>query len=202
MTDMIEAQAERVPPFADAFSELVQRVRGGEVEAFEPLMVLAERPVLAVAYRLLGDRELAKDAAQEVFLRVYRSLDSFRLGESFLSWVYQITVNVSRDLARKRGGSHLHEEVREDHAHEGRTPAEEALLQAERRALVQDALGQLPPGERSALVLRDLQGLPTEEVARILGVRPVTVRTQIASARHRLRSYFEGLFHASPGGAR
>ncbi len=183
---------------------LVEKVRAGDFEAFEGLMLLTERLVIGVAWRILRNSDLAKDAAQETFLRVFRSLDRFRLGENFQAWICQITVNVCRDLARKRGPVTVDLEDMDslalEHGHpRSNTGAEESVLLAERRSLVQEALGSLPPGERTALVLRDIEGFSTEEVARILGVRPVTIRTQISSARSKIRAYCDQLLQQKSG---
>ncbi len=183
---------------------LVEKVRAGDLEAFDGLMLLTERLVIGVAWRILGNRDLARDAAQETFLRVFRSLDRFRLGESFQAWICQITVNVCRDLARKRGPVAVDLEDMDSLPHEhGAVPkagAEEALLFEERRSLVQGALKSLPPGERTALILRDIEGFSTEDVARVLGVRPVTIRTQVSSARSKIRAYCDQVLQRKSGG--
>lgn len=192
--------AEALPSPTDL---LIERVRSGDLQAFESLMQLTERLVFSVAWRVLGDREQAKDAAQETFLRVFRSLDRFRMGESFPAWVCQITVNVCRDLARKRGPIPVDVEDLDSLRHPGaHSEAEEVLLSSQRRALVQGALKSLPHGERTALVLRDIEGFSTEEVARVLGVRPVTIRTQVASARAKVRVYCDQMLHRTSGGRR
>ncbi|HEY9402973.1 MAG TPA: sigma-70 family RNA polymerase sigma factor, partial [Pyrinomonadaceae bacterium] len=85
------------------FALLVARARGGDAVAFERIMLETERRVVAVAWRMLGNREDARDAAQEVFLRVYKYLDRYRPEQDFNGWVYRITINVCRDAARKRG---------------------------------------------------------------------------------------------------
>lgn len=183
---------------------LVEKVRAGDLEAFEGLMLLTEKLVLGVAWRILGNRDLARDAAQETFLRVFRSLDRFRLGESFQAWICQITVNVCRDLARKRGPVAVDLEDMDNLPHEhgtvSKAGAEEALLLEERRSLVRGALKSLPSGERTALILRDIEGFPTEDVARVLGVRPVTIRTQVSSARSKIRAYCDQVLQRKSGG--
>ncbi|GLH74076.1 hypothetical protein GETHLI_25780 [Geothrix limicola] len=185
----------------DPLAQLVRRIRGGEAEAFEPLMARTEARILALAWRILGDRHLAEDAAQETFLRVFRSLHTYRLGEPFEAWMIRIAVNVCRDLARKRGPLpvplDLLDVLEGDAASLG---AEEAVLLQQRRALVRQALAGLPQAERTALVLRDLEGLSTEEVARILGVRPVTIRSQVASARTKLQAHCARLTTPPQGG--
>lgn len=188
-------------PADDPLGALVHRIRSGEVDAFGDLMALTESRILSVAWRILGDRHLAEDAAQETYLRVFRSLNTFRLGERFEAWLVRIAVNVSYDLARKRGPQPVPVEVLEvlegDAAPMG---AEEAVLLHQRRALVQQALATLPQAERAALVLRDLEGFTTEEVARILGVRPVTIRSQVSSARAKVQAFCARLMNAPQGG--
>lgn len=188
-------------PADDPLQGLVRRVRGGELGAFEELMIRTEARVLALAWRILGDRDLAQDAAQETYLRIFRSLDTFRLGEPLEGWMVRIAVNVCHDLARKRGPLPFSAEVLEglegDAAPMG---AEEAVLLRQRRAMVHRALACLPQAERTALVLRDLEGHSTEEVARWLGVRPVTIRSQVASARAKVQAQCARLLQPKPGG--
>lgn len=181
--------------------QLVRRIRAGEVEAFEELMVRTEARILALAWRILEDRHLAEDAAQETYLRIFRSMNSFRLGEPFEAWMVRIAVNVCYDLARKRGPRSLPVETLEtlegDAAPMG---AEEVVLLGQRRALVRQALANLPHGERAALVLRDLEGFSTDEVARMLGVRPVTIRSQAAAARAKVQAFCARLIEPAHGG--
>jgi RNA polymerase sigma-70 factor (ECF subfamily) len=186
---------------ADPLEQLIQRIRAGELEAFEPLMVRTEARVLALAWRLLGDRHLAEDAAQETYLRVFRSLHRFRLGEPFEAWLIRIAVNVCYDLGRKRGPLPVPMETL-DNLEGNATPldAEEALLLRQRRALVRRALAALPQAERAALVLRDLEGLSTEETARVMGVRPVTIRSQVSAARAKVQAFCSQLIKPLPGG--
>jgi len=188
-------------PADDPLEQLVRRIRAGEIDTFEHLMRRTEARILALAWRILGDRHLDEDAAQETYLRVFRSLHAFRLGESFEAWMLRIAVNVCYDLARKRGPRSLPAETLDvlegDAASMG---VEETVLLHQRRALVQRALSSLPQAERAALVLRDLEGLSTEETARILGVRPVTIRSQVASARAKIRVFCSRLLNTPPGG--
>jgi RNA polymerase sigma-70 factor (ECF subfamily) len=191
---------------ADHFESLIARARAGDSLAFERIMLATERRVVSVAWRLLGDREDARDAAQEVYLRVFKYLDRFRAGEDFQGWLYRITVNVCHDLARKRGagGRQLGDQDsgREPAPLEsarGGPDAEGLTLRAQQLALVRRALATLPEKERAALVLRDLEGLSTEETARVLGSRAVTVRSQVSTARAKIKVYCDRLL--SKGGA-
>lgn len=176
----------------DHLGSLVERARDGDLEAFESLLSATERRVLSLAYRLLGSRDQARDAAQEVYLRVYRSLKGFRRGEDFNGWLYRITVNVCRDLWSRPGrAASLEAETEAGRLAEPSQPSrtEDELLRAERWRLVRRALETLPSSERAALVLRDIEGLTSDEVARHLGNRPGTVRAQVASARQKVRRY-------------
>jgi RNA polymerase sigma-70 factor (ECF subfamily) len=183
----------------DALSALVEAAREGDGRAFDRLMIETQERVVGLAWRLLGSREDARDAAQEVYLRVFRHLGRFRAGRDFRGWIYRITVNVCRDAARRRGRAPVSDATVVER---GEPPeAEEALLGAERWSRLLQALASLPPKERAALVLRDLEGLTSEQVARVLGSRPGTVRGQIASARMKMRSLCVNLLRNGEGGA-
>jgi RNA polymerase sigma-70 factor (ECF subfamily) len=161
------------------------REAAGEADRawFERLMAENERLVLRTAFRLLGSAEDARDAAQEVFLRLFRHLGRMEDGRDTRPWLYRVTVNVCHDL-RRRGG---HEELDENRALPGPDP-EMAAGTSEAMRHVQAARRRLPEKERAAVVLRDIEGLTTREVAEILGSSEATVRSQIASARLKLRA--------------
>jgi RNA polymerase sigma-70 factor (ECF subfamily) len=187
---------------SEHFALLVARARAGDATAFERIMLETERRVVGVAWRMLGNREDARDAAQEVFLRVYKYLDRYKPEQDFNGWLYRITINVCRDIMRKRGtrfgGTQFGPRPGEDErvapqAAASDVNAEENAIRAQQRALLLSALQTLPEKERAALVLRDLEGLTTEEVARVLHSRPVTVRSQISSARAKLKIHCERL---------
>ena len=186
---------------ADPLAALVARTRAGDTAAFDELMRATERKVVAAAWRLLGEREDARDAAQEVYLRAFKYLARFREGEDFQAWLYRITVNVCRDAARRRRARHdcgaSEEELERAAANlggpAGGRDAEGDALLTQRRAMLRRALQELPERERAAVVLRDLEGLSTGEVARILNTRPVTVRSQVCSARAKLKNYCDRL---------
>jgi len=183
---------------ADYLTILVTRARAGDALAFERIMLATEQRVVSIAWRMLGNSDDAQDAAQEVYLRVFKYLARFRTGEDFRGWLYRITINVCHDLARKRSTmtTRLSElDFGEEHAEveDPGTDPETRTLRQQQLALVRRALHVLSTKERAALVLRDLEGLSTEEVARALGSRPVTVRSQVSSARAKIRTYCERL---------
>ena len=159
-----------------------ERVRIDSAEAFDSLMARHERPVFRLAYRLTGNLEDAKDVSQDVFLKLHRHLGSLDGDRDLSPWLYRVTVNAANDLLRKR------RPVEPLSGFEpGAASPEGGLLELERRRLALDALAQLPPKERSAVVLRDIEGLSTAEVAEVLGSSEATVRSQISMARGKLR---------------
>lgn len=163
---------------------------------FERLMRRHERLVLATALRLMGNLHDAQDAAQEVFFRMYRNLHKIEDPELCAGWLYRVTVNVCRDLHRKRLPS-----VPLNHADEialdGPDPHSRLVLSERQRAL-ELVLRRLPAKERAALVLRDLEGLSTLETASALGSSEATVRSQVSKARIKVRESVERFFRRRP----
>jgi len=190
---------ERSPdPDGGEVAETVELARRGDLAAFERLILAHERRVLRTAQALLGNREDARDAAQEAFLRVFRYLDRFDARREFAPWLYRLVVNVCRDIQRKRGvvGVDLSAVGPELLAEEGE---QEARVDAgDRERMVRGALAVLSGKEREALVLRDIEGLPTAEVARVLGCMEVTVRSHVSRARLKLRSALAALQGVRP----
>jgi RNA polymerase sigma-70 factor (ECF subfamily) len=176
-------------------ASVVERAKAGDLAAFEQLIDSYQRKVLSTAWRLLGNQEDARDAAQEVFLRVYKYLGGFRTDQDFAGWLYRIIVNVCRDQMRKRGRPELFTSFEAEQqlgSFEAVVSAEDVeadLIRSQQRAMIADALSTLSKKERAALVLRDLEGLTTEEVARVLGSSQTTVRSQISSARAKIKQY-------------
>lgn len=167
------------------------RARAGDADAFDRLLGRHERRVLRTAWRLLGDPEEARDVAQEVFLRLYRHLDRVDPRRPLAPWLYRVTVNVCHDLRQRRRRRPLPlEEVGDEPPDPGADPARRASL-AEERRIVEEGLARLPEKERAALVLRDVEGLATAEVAAVLGSSETTVRSQISRARLKIHRHRE-----------
>jgi RNA polymerase sigma-70 factor (ECF subfamily) len=181
-----------------SLNDLIERAVAGERDAFEQIMIHSQQRVMALSWRMLGNEADARDATQEVFLRVYKYLRRFKQDQDFFAWLYRITVNVCRDIALKR--QYHRERCRslaegaDEEALNVATEqenAEEVLLLTQQRELVARAMATLPDRERACLILRDIEGLPTDEVARILKSSPSTVRSQICSARKKIRFHCE-----------
>jgi RNA polymerase sigma-70 factor (ECF subfamily) len=155
----------------------------GDPAAFEALLRTHEAMVARTALRLTGNRQDAQDAAQEVFLRLHRSLGRIDDSLNLPGWLYRVTVNVCRDILRKRRNTDSLDDIQL--AAPSFTEAD--LGRAQQLKLVADALRTLPEKERAAVTLRDIEGLSTREVAGILGSSEATVRSQISAARLKIR---------------
>lgn len=179
-----------------ALAYLIERATAGDKSAFEQIMIHSQQRVMAMSWRMLGNEADARDASQEVFLRVYKYLKRYDQNQDFFAWLYRITVNVCRDILKKR--RHHDERIVpiEANADAGvlEIPApqddvEQILLSTQRRRLIAQAITTLPYKERASIVLRDVEGFSTEAVAQILQSSATTVRSQISSARKKIRDY-------------
>jgi len=179
----------------ESLARLIERAAAGDMVAFEEIMKHSEKRVMRMTWRMLGNEADARDAAQEVFLRVYKYLGRFKQDQPFFAWVYQITLNVCRDIARKRQQYNT-QFISLDNGNEAasvisdtQADAEETLIRVQERELMLRAIATLPERERAAILLRDLEGFSTDEVAHIMRSTATTVRSQISSARQKIRVY-------------
>jgi RNA polymerase sigma-70 factor (ECF subfamily) len=172
--------------------DTLHRAQAGDADAFEHLLRMHERPVLRTAVRITGSLADGQDIAQEVFLKLHREMRQFcDIGE-IGPWLYRVTVNACLDLGRKakrRPVASMGAKAARWRSVES-TP-EHSLELAERKAMLEAGLQTLSERERAAIVLRELEGLSTAEVAGALGSTESTVRVQIAAARLKLRKFFE-----------
>jgi len=181
-------------------ARLVQRAAAGDDDAFERLVRLHERRVYSIARRLLGDPADAEDAAQETFLRLYRALHRLRPERPVAPYLNHIAVNVCRDFGRRRGRRREQplEPVLPGEPSSGDPPDPRAdpatdAATAELRRHAAAALESLPFKQRAALVLRELHGLSTRQVAAALGATETTVRSHVSRARLALRERLAAL---------
>lgn len=149
-----------------------------------------------MSWRMLGNEADARDACQEVFLRVYKHLRRFKQDQDFFAWLYSITVNVCRDVLKKRQRHSLRftslaEEVAVATLEiaTDEVDAVQLLMQAQQRDVIAQAIATLPYKERASIILRDIEGLSTNEVAQVLKSSSTTVRSQISAARKKIRTY-------------
>jgi RNA polymerase sigma-70 factor (ECF subfamily) len=172
---------------------LVEQVRGGDDNAFAALVVRYERKLIRVLTRLVHDEELARDLAQETFWKVYSRLDRFDTSRRFGPWLFRIGVNLCLDQLRRREAPTA---ASIDHPHgDGawafELPDPDPRIQAELAQEVQFILEKIPVPYRTILVLRDLEGFSSAEVAAIVGRREATVRWRLAKARDAFREHWE-----------
>lgn len=165
--------------------ELVARARGGDLDSFNQLVMRWERPIYALAYRVIGREEDARDVAQETFLRAYRALGGFKGQAKFSSWLYRITLNLCRDWIRRErrtpvsqapDGVDLVELAGESE------PSESIEALVSRRELgraVARAMALLPEEQRTAIILKEYHGLTFQEIADLLECPLSTVKTRL-----------------------
>lgn len=168
---------------------LLQRAKKGEMAAFESLVTAYERRVYSLALRSTGSEADAADITQEVFLRAYRSLDTFRGESGFSTWLYRITVNLCVDLARKNNpaGSLDDEQALEAPETRGAYQPETALANSELRRELDAALSLVSEEHRKIVILRDVAGMSYADIAAALELEEGTVKSRLARARAALR---------------
>jgi RNA polymerase sigma-70 factor (ECF subfamily) len=181
---------------SDEDARILRGLRSGIEDAYEELIARYQQPVYNIAYRLLGSPADASDVVQEVFLKVFRGVGSFREHSSLRTWVYRIAVNeahnhhrwFSRHCRREVAMEEAAEHARpiESAADPGRSPFDHAL-ESENRTLIEQALAHINPVFRTAVVLRDIENLSYEEIAEILQVSLGTVKSRILRGREALR---------------
>jgi RNA polymerase sigma-70 factor (ECF subfamily) len=183
-----------------ADQQVVAWAQDGDEAAFRELIRRYQRPIFSIIYRMVGDRELAEDLAQETFIKVLNAIDSYRPEHKFSSWIFKIANNAAIDHLRRReldtlsldgAPDALTTERREATALQVRDRTESPLEELEARELgsqIEQAIGRLRPEYRSCIMLRHVEGRAYEEIAEILGLPLGTVKTYIHRARAELRA--------------
>jgi RNA polymerase sigma-70 factor (ECF subfamily) len=181
---------------------LVESLRDGSERAYEELLIRFQQPVYALALRLLDDQSEACDVVQEVFLKVFRNVASFRGQSTLKTWIYRITVNEAHN-ARRWFFRHRRAEVELDNNPDdsrswqetipdrSRSPFD-AAFDGEQHIMIGAALKRINPIFREAVALRDISDLAYEEIAEILGVSLGTVKSRILRGREALRQELAG----------
>ncbi len=166
--------------------DLIREVLAGRVERFEILVHRYQRLVATAALRMGTPREEVEDVSSEVFYKVYRSLGRYRPEHALSTWLYRITVNAALDRKRSTRHESRMEELSPTLA-DGRRSVHEVASDRERARLLQEALERIPGHYRSPLVLAHIEGLPLEEIARILDLPEGTVKSRLFRARAMLK---------------
>jgi RNA polymerase sigma-70 factor (ECF subfamily) len=181
---------------------LVSRLRSGDEAAYEALVRAHGGRLLAVARRFLRDEEDARDALKEAFLSAFRSIDSFEGGSRLSTWLHRILVNqaLMKLRTRRRTPERSLNELLPQFLEDGhsvhaflpwREPAEAAVGRREIRDLVRKSVGELPVSHRTVVLLRDIEGLDTEETARLIGISENAVKVRLHRARQALRALLD-----------
>ena len=182
-------------------TDWVRRAQEGDVRAFEQLFQQYHRGIYNAIYQMTRNEADAADLTQEVFVRAYRALPRLQTPEAFTSWLYRIAVNLSRNWLRDRGRVRIESlEVPVEDGEEASTreiadptgdPA--SLVQTQDlQERVQKAVAGLSPDHRAVVTLHHLQGMPVEEIARVMGCSTGTVKSRLSRARESLKRKLAG----------
>ena len=180
---------------------LIEKSKNGDVEAFSELILSYEKKILNFTYRMLGNKEDAEDVTQEVFVKAYRAIASFDQKSSFQTWIYKIASNAAMDFLRKRKRRGTDKQVSlyledQDGEHElpvssGADEPYSELRKKEAQKVLFRAIEELGSEQKEAVVMRDVQGLSYDEIAKITGQSLGTVKSRISRARLALRKILE-----------
>ena len=183
---------------------LLRRAQSGDPEAFEQLISPLEQLVWRICWHYTGNREAAEDCGQETMIRIWRNLGNYRGDCALESWVYRIAANCCMDFLRKkkRDRSVSVEPLRE----QGFDPAdsspgtEEQVMAEDEHQRLREAITQLPDEQREALIMTQLEKIPYEEAAQMLGVSEGTIKSRVNRAKARLKEILSADGELSPPG--
>ncbi|PCJ44294.1 MAG: RNA polymerase sigma factor RpoE [Moraxellaceae bacterium] len=175
----------------EADQQLVERVKKGDKRAFDLLVGKYQHKVLSIVGRFVNDPDEAKDVSQEAFIKAYRALPNFRGDSAFYTWIYRIAVNTAKNylVARSRRPPGSDVDVADAEFYDGGavlheiTTPESQLMTDELEAMVYKALSDLPDDLRTAVTLREFDGLSYEEIAEVMDCPVGTVRSRIFRGR-------------------
>jgi len=165
--------------------DLVARSQGGDLDSFNQLILRWERPIYALAYRVIGREEDARDVCQETFLRAFRALPGFKGQAKFSSWLYRIALNLCRDWIRRQRRAPVMQmpddtDPLEMAAEVGPAESiEDLVARRELTAVVQQAMTLLPDEQRTAIILKEYHGMTFQEIADLQGCPLSTVKTRL-----------------------
>jgi RNA polymerase sigma-70 factor, ECF subfamily len=203
MSTAKDQKKEHVVETPDA--DLVSLFQSGNTRAFDQLVLRHKDRIFNLCYRLLGDHQEAYDTAQEIFIKAYKNLKSFRGEASFFTWLYLIAVNTCKNRLKSLEYRYRRKKVSlqnpfntedEDKESEIEDDSESPLLlleKKERMELIQGAIDSLPAEQKMVVVLRDIEGLSYDEIIKITGHRLGTVKSKLSRARLFLREKMRGI---------
>ena len=168
---------------------LVKRAKSGDYQAFDLLVLKYQSRFISTAFKFVKDVQIAEDIVQDSFIKAFKALESFREDSSFYTWIYRITVNTSKNflVSKKRKSELLKSDLSEEASYEIEpieTYSPEDLLQATQlKKVITETIGQLGEDTRTALTLRELDGLSYEQIADVVNCPVGTVRSRIFRGR-------------------
>ena len=176
---------------------LVKRAKKGDYQAFDLLVIKYQTRLIATAFKFVKDIQIAEDIVQESLIKSYKSLHSFREDSSFYTWIYRITVNTSKNflVSKKRRGELLQTEIGQEGDIEiefiSPDSPEEILMSNQLKHVIENCLNQLSEDTKTAITLRELEGLSYEEISKIVNCPVGTVRSRIFRGREILDKEIE-----------
>lgn len=180
--------------------ELMLRVRGGDAESFELLLRRHRLPLVNYFSRLVRDRALAEDLAQEAFLRVYQARHRYRAEARFTTWLYRIATNLALNAIRDQRPTAFRSEAADQESGsetsrlvDSRPTVEQRLMQSDRERLIRQAVETLPANQRAAVILHKYQDVDYRQIAKILGVSVSAVKSLLFRAYESLRARLQPL---------
>lgn len=195
-------QSETMLSAAISDRECIQRLQQGETGAFEILVRRHQKTIFNLVYRLLGDYDEAAEIAQEAFLSAYKSVGQFRGDANFSTWLYRIALNHASTRRKSLANSQQRNVPLEttDPVDDRRVDPADNVEQKEVQERVQKALNSLEPNDAAIILLRDMQDMPYDEVARMLDLPVGTVKSRLYRARQALKSRLAPYFYAARNG--
>lgn len=181
--------------------ELVQRVQAGDKKSFDILVLKYQHKVINLVMRYMHDPDMAQDVAQEAFIKAYRGLKNFRGESAFYTWLYRIAINTAKNHLVSQGRRAPTSDIDADEAEqfEGESALKEygtpenEILRDEIQSIVSNAIDALPDDLRTAIVLRELEGMSYEEIAEAMDCPIGTVRSRIFRARESIDKVLQPL---------
>ncbi|MCE5313653.1 MAG: sigma-70 family RNA polymerase sigma factor [Armatimonadota bacterium] len=178
-------------------AELIRQCLNGDNLGFDGLVRRYQKPITGFCYRILGNTDLAADAAQEAFVKAYYALESFKMDAPFLSWLFRIASNTCIDMTRKQARRRV-DSLDENPESAQRLPSGEpspecVAIKSESGRLLQKAILSLPVGYRTLVVLFHYQGMKIREIAELLNKPEGTVKHGLHAAREMLRRKLQGV---------
>ncbi len=178
-------------------TSLIEQSKAGDIESFEQLIVIHQKKVFNIAYRMLGNLEDANDVTQEALVKAYRGIKKFNGKSSFSTWLYSITNNACIDYIRKNRKTNLiyldRKYEREDGIYEMQLDSEEdtpeeLFEKKEVQNLVHESINKLNEDHRRVIILRDIEEFSYKEIAQIINCSEGTVKSRISRARNNLKA--------------